>query len=62
MLDLKIYNRWGEMVFQTSDPREGWDGTYNGTPQEMEVYFYVMSGKFVNDEEFSKQGNVTLLR
>lgn len=37
-----IYNRWGQLVFQTSSPGEKWDGTFNGKPQEVGVYFYTL--------------------
>jgi gliding motility-associated-like protein len=40
--DLKIYNRWGELLFHTNDPFEGWDGTYKGNICEMDVYVYLI--------------------
>ena len=38
--ELRIYNRWGELMFQTTDVNEGWDGTYNGSPVQQGVYLY----------------------
>ena len=35
-----IYNRWGQLVFQTSDPTQGWDGTLNGSYVAQDVYVY----------------------
>lgn len=36
----KIYNRWGQLLYSTSDITQGWDGTYNGDPQNSDTYFY----------------------
>ncbi|MFT4016439.1 MAG: gliding motility-associated C-terminal domain-containing protein [Agriterribacter sp.] len=37
---LRIYNRWGQKMFDTSNPEEGWDGSYNGIPQNAGIYVY----------------------
>ncbi len=36
--DMSIYNRWGQKIFETKDPLEGWDGDYMGKPAELGVY------------------------
>jgi gliding motility-associated-like protein len=59
---LKIYNRWGQMVFETKSMERGWDGTYNGKPQEMDSYAYTLVATFFDGTSASKDGNVTLLR
>lgn len=61
-MNLKIYNRWGEKVFENNDIEKGWDGTVNGKPQEMEAYGFVLNVTFVDGTTFYKKGNVTLLR
>jgi gliding motility-associated-like protein len=61
-MDLKIFNRWGEMVFHTTDQNVGWDGTYNGKAQEMEAYAYVLHVEFYDKTTLDKKGNITLLR
>ena len=61
-LDLKVYNRWGEIVFETTDKGIGWDGKYKGKEQPVEAYGYVMNVTFVDGNTFFKKGNVTLLR
>lgn len=61
-MQFMVFNRWGELVFQTDDPRAGWDGTYRGKEQEMEVYVYVLEGSFADGNTFNLKGNVTLLR
>ncbi|HXS36456.1 MAG TPA: gliding motility-associated C-terminal domain-containing protein, partial [Flavipsychrobacter sp.] len=61
-LDFRIYNRWGEMVFETKDQSIGWDGTYKGQPQPIDAYAYILNVSFVDGTTLQKKGNVTLLR
>jgi len=61
-LDLKIYNRWGELVFETTSQSIGWDGTFNGKPQPIDAYAFVLSVSFIDGSQQLKKGNVTLLR
>lgn len=60
--EFRIYNRWGELIFETSDTTKGWDGYYNGVEQELDVYVYVVSGNGEDGVHYSKQGNFTLVR
>ncbi|MEZ4978746.1 MAG: gliding motility-associated C-terminal domain-containing protein [Chitinophagales bacterium] len=61
--DLKVYNRWGELVFYTDDINAGWDGVYKGRDAEVGVYLYVSEyvKEFTNEKQMLK-GNVTLIR
>lgn len=61
-LDFTIYNRWGQMVFQSSDPAIGWDGKFNGQMLNAGVFAYVLNGKDINGNTVSKRGNVTLVK
>ncbi len=61
-IDFRIYNRWGELVFESSEMNKGWDGTYKGEPQEMEAYGYYLRAVFRNNKVTEKKGNVTLMR
>ena len=61
-LTFRIYNRYGELVFETTDQDRGWDGTYKGKKQEQEVYVYYLKAIFVDGEIVEKKGNITLLR
>ena len=61
-MSFKVFNRWGELVFETTDITIGWDGTYKGQAQEMDAYAYVLSATFVDGSSQSKSGNVTLIR
>lgn len=56
-----VYDRWGQKVFTSDDPQEGWDGTKNGTPQNADTYLYL--AKFRQDgAELQREGQVSLLR
>lgn len=58
----RIYNRWGNIVFETTNINEGWDGTYNDKPQPFGVYVYELEATTPNGQTIRKQGNVTLIR
>lgn len=57
-----VYNRWGEMVFETTDKTKGWDGIYKGRPADVGVFGWYLKVKCYNGEETFKKGNVTLIR
>jgi gliding motility-associated-like protein len=59
---LKVYNRWGELVFQTNDLNNSWDGTYRGAPCPTDNYIYIVSGIRYNNEPFYLKGTVALFR
>jgi len=59
---LVIYDRWGEKVFESSDINISWDGTFKGSPMNPAVFVYYLEGAFLNGDEISKQGNITLVR
>ncbi|MCO5260233.1 MAG: gliding motility-associated C-terminal domain-containing protein [Crocinitomicaceae bacterium] len=58
--NLVIVNRWGEIVFKSDDPNQGWDGTSGGKKCTDGVYFYTLKAK-QGDNEITKQGNITLV-
>lgn len=58
----RIFNRWGEMVFETTDINAVWDGTFNGRPCAQEVFIWTVNGEFYNSDLFAFRGTVTLLR
>jgi gliding motility-associated-like protein len=61
-LEFKIYNRWGEKVFETNDTSIGWDGTYNGKEATPAVYVYYVDAVCFDNQRFFKKGNITLIR
>ena len=42
LVEYRIYNRWGQEIFYSNDINKGWDGNFNGVPQDLGVYYYVM--------------------
>jgi gliding motility-associated-like protein len=61
-MDFRIYNRWGRMVFESTDPNVGWDGYYQGQIQAMDVYAYTLEADFSNGKHVTKKGDITLIR
>ena len=52
----RIYNRWGQVVFESDDPYDGWDGTYKGNLQPMDVYGYTLEAEFSDGSHVRKKG------
>jgi|GEM_PF-1237737 len=59
---LRIYNRYGEVVFATADPAQRWDGTYKGKPVNIGAYVYVASYLYKNRIMKVQKGSVLLIR
>jgi len=59
---LRIYNRWGQMVFQTNDALKGWDGTLMGNKQESGTYVFATEGIDFTDKLIFRKGTVVLIR
>jgi gliding motility-associated-like protein len=58
----RIYNRWGQIVFEATDRRAAWDGTFRGKPQPVDVYQYTLDVQFVDGTTKRKTGDITLIR
>jgi gliding motility-associated-like protein len=61
-LDFKLYNRWGEQVFYTSDVANGWDGTWRGQACEAAVFTYYLRATLMDGTEIERQGNISLVK
>ncbi|MEO6546875.1 MAG: PKD domain-containing protein [Ferruginibacter sp.] len=61
-MDWKIYNRWGQRVFTSTSRSIGWDGTFNGALQPMDVYTYTLDVQFSDGKKVRKTGDISLLR
>ena len=57
-----VYNRWGNLLFTTQDPNNGWDGNFRGQQAQTGVYAYVITYKNIYNESKILKGNLTLLR
>ncbi|HQW05618.1 MAG TPA: PKD domain-containing protein [Flavobacteriales bacterium] len=63
-LELTIFDRWGERLYQTLSMDKPWDGTYNGQPVKNDVYVYVLkyTGRCTGNEQYERKGHVTVVR
>ena len=57
-----IFNRWGQKLFEWTDPSQGWDGTYNGKDVKQGVYFVLVKAKGADGRTFTIRRDVNLLR
>lgn len=57
-----IYNRWGNLVFSTTNINQAWDGTFNGVACNSGVFYYYIKGKNNIDKEKLYKGDITLVR
>ncbi len=58
----RVFNRWGEMVFETTDASIGWDGKFRNKLMDPDVYDYYLKAICVDGQERIQKGNVTLIR
>lgn len=61
-LEFRIYNNWGELVFESNKQSIGWDGKYKGIDQAVGVYVYSVVGITEDNTKYTLSGDVTLLR
>jgi len=60
--NLKIYNRWGVLIFESFDLYVGWDGYSNSKLCSQDAYIWKATGKYKSGQSFEKSGSVTLVR
>lgn len=58
----RIFNRWGELVFDTQDMKIGWDGTYKNEKLLPAVFVYYVDVQCIDGRRTIKKGNITLIR
>jgi gliding motility-associated-like protein len=61
-MKFEIWNRWGQKLFETADQQQGWNGTYQGIVQPMDVYMYTLSVEFFDGSKVIRKGDITLIR
>lgn len=57
----KVFNRWGQLVYETRDPKKGWDGRYNGMPVQTHTFVWMLEGIGVDNKTYSAKGSTVLL-
>lgn len=57
-----IFNRWGNLVYEYTDPGGGWDGKYRGKLVDTGVYYYVVTATGSDGVKYKKRGDITILR
>lgn len=62
VITFKVYNRWGNLVYDNEDPDNGWDGNFESNLAPAEVYAYFIEVELIDCEVKSEKGNVTLVR
>ncbi|HLO57918.1 MAG TPA: PKD domain-containing protein [Bacteroidales bacterium] len=58
---LEIYNRWGELIFESTDVNKGWNGFIKGQPVKQDVYVWRVTATFTNGQPYVAAGDVTVL-
>ena len=61
-MNLQIFNRWGELVFEANDQSETWDGSYKGNENWPEVFVYTLYVKCIDGQEYKSKGDITLVK
>ncbi len=61
-MNFEIFNRYGQLVFRTTNPQEGWDGTFKGKPLNPGTFLFKLEYRLINGLSYAMNGNVTLYR
>jgi gliding motility-associated-like protein len=61
-LEMRIYDRWGNLVFYTNDKEKGWDGKMKGQLAPIDAYVYVVITKDLKGHDTTYRGMVNLIR
>jgi len=62
LIEFKIFNRWGELIFETDDENVGWNGYYKGVLQNNDIYVYKIMVISWRDETQTLEGHINLMR
>jgi gliding motility-associated-like protein len=57
-----IFNRWGQLLFESANPESGWDGYYKGQLCQQDVYIYKITVEYDDGKQFTRTGDINLLR
>jgi gliding motility-associated-like protein len=59
---MMIFNRWGELMFESTNAQVGWDGYYQGKLCAQDVYIYRITVEYENGRTITRTGDINLLR
>jgi gliding motility-associated-like protein len=62
LIYFRVYDRWGQLVFETRTSGQGWDGTYKGVKQPIETYAWIVEGLDADGKPIKRSGTSILLR
>lgn len=62
LLSMKIYDRWGKLVYDNTFSKTGWDGTIKGQDANADVYMYYLQYTCSDQKNYEKRGDMTLIR
>jgi gliding motility-associated-like protein len=61
--NLTIFNRWGQVIFETNDTKVGWDGTFQGRIVEQGIYNWTATAKeIISDKKYEFRGSINVLK
>lgn len=60
-ITMKVFNQWGELIYETNDMTTGWDGAHKGKMQPVGVYYYVIRIRLTDGKEVTRKGSVNLV-
>lgn len=60
--EMRVFNRWGELIFQTTDMDFGWNGTYKGETVQSDIYVYKVLARGMDNTQYNHVGQITVLR
>lgn len=58
----RIFNRWGQLVFETQDPTNGWDGRYKGIPVQTHTLVWMLEAVGLDEKTYRSKGSTVLIR
>ena len=58
---MQIFNRWGQMIYESANANDRWDGTFQGVKVPMGTYIYKVSAKGLKGQRQNKEGNVNVI-
>jgi gliding motility-associated-like protein len=58
----KLFNRWGQLIYESKDPKKGWDGRFKGDPVQSHTLVWMLEGIGVDNKIYKASGSTVLIR